>query len=125
MLTELLFHYNLLEIKNLAKRGETINRDNFMKLNTDIAKIISKMTAFNPDDRYQSPFEVLDDIDYYLAKVQMRVPIRKIKNEFLNISSTYMAILSAKTILINNPNKMSLKPWMTFEYFKLFFSLHL
>ena len=83
LFNERLFHYNLLEIKNLAKRGETINRDNFMKLNTDIAKIISKMTAFNPDDRYQSPFEVLDDIDYYLAKVQMRVPIRKIKNEFL------------------------------------------
>ena len=77
------FHYDLVEIKNLAKRGQTINRDNFLKLPLNVSKIISKMTALNPDDRYKNPEEALNEVENYLATVQSIHSIRRLKTDFL------------------------------------------
>lgn len=83
LFNERLFHYDLSEIKNLAMRGQTINRDNFVKLPFEVSKIISKMTALNPEDRYQNPDEVLSDVENYLAKMQLISDTRRMKTKFL------------------------------------------
>ncbi|MES2615726.1 MAG: serine/threonine-protein kinase [Bdellovibrionota bacterium] len=83
LFNERLFHYDLDEIKNLARRGQTINRDNYVKLPFEVSKIISKMTALNPDVRYQNPDEALFDIENYLAKIQSVCSVRRLKTEFL------------------------------------------
>jgi serine/threonine protein kinase len=85
LFNERLFYYDLSEIKNLAKRGQTINRDNFIKLPPEIAKIITKMTAINPEHRYQSPQEILTEIENYQVKNHDHTPARKQKEAFLKL----------------------------------------
>ena len=41
------------------------------------------MTALNPEDRYETPDEVLHDIENYLAKMQTINSIRRLKTAFL------------------------------------------